>query len=147
MKSCACAVCQRTPQTHPTPRPVFGIGLPWGDRDGSRSTLATVGFLQHWPLSLVRFPLQARKVSFLPWAACKVSQARAGAKAPGCQFQQEAGLLDGACNSIHPQYQMLEILDQNISTAIYSGQRPFPLAKGVSHFMVSTDGERGMEGR
>ena len=33
---------------------------------------------------------------------CIVSWARAGAKAPECQFEKDTSLSDGACNSIHP---------------------------------------------
>lgn len=72
----------------------------WG-RGGSRSTLVAVGVFQDRPLSLAHFPFRARKVSLLRWAACKVSRARAGAKAAECQFEKDTSLSDGACNSIH----------------------------------------------
>ena len=73
----------------------------WG-RGGSQSTLVAVGVFQDRPLSLAYFPLRASKVGLLCWAACKVSWARAGAKGPGCQFEKDTSLSDGACNSIHP---------------------------------------------
>lgn len=65
--------------------------------------VGSVGVFQDWALCLAHFPVQAQRVSFQHWTACKVSQARAGAQGPGCLF-----LLDGACNSI-PRCQILEM--------------------------------------
>ena len=128
--------CQRAPQAH-KPQTHLWNGLSLGDGGGSRSALASVRGFQDWVLSPAPFPFQGRKVS---WAG-------AGAKAPGCLFQQEAGLVDGTRNSIHPTVAMLEIRDWNLSTAACGGQRPFPPVLR-SHSVIPQIGEdRCWEGR
>lgn len=132
-------MCQSGPQTR-TPDPSLELLFP--EQVGMRplELVGSVGVFQDWAWSLAHFLLRARSVSFLPWAARKVSQAKAGAKAAGCLF-----LLDGACNSI-PWCQVLEIADENISTTVYSGQRRHPTTV-LSRFIIPKDRERGAEGR
>lgn len=131
--------CESGPQTR-TPDP--SVELPFPEQVGMRQLELTgsVGVFQDWAWSLAPFPLCTRSVSFLRRAACKVSQAEAGAKATGCLF-----LLDGACN-FTPWCQVLEIADENITTTAYSGQRRHPTTV-LSRFIIPKDRERGVEGR
>lgn len=131
--------CQSGPQTK-TPHPSLELLFP--EQVGMRQLelIGSVGVFQDWAWSLAPFPLCARSVSFLHWAACKVSQAKAGAKATGCLF-----LLDGACNSI-PWCQVLEIADEYISTTVCGGQRRHPTTV-LSRFIIPKDRERGVEER